>query len=197
MSESAPDTTACKICREPIKAGAIKCIRCGSYQQWYRQFIASGSSMWLIVALLGATSAWWAPAVKEWLAPTGAVFKTAFGGAYGSSLGVSVTNVGTMPGAVQRLAFNIGTDKELTTYPLYIDAKSLIVEPGKTLLVTGSFLDGAVPEQSALLSLTQKCAIETWLTKDNSEMTAHRDWFQCIFALNAINEARGASTKKR
>jgi hypothetical protein len=160
--------------------------------------MASGSSMWLIVALLGATSAWWAPAIKEWLAPTGAVFKTAFGGAYGPSLGVSVTNVGTMPGTVQRIVFAMGTDKEVSQWPLYVESKSLVVEPGKTILVTGSFITTANGEGLPSSPVPgQRCAMDTWLTDSNNQIVAHRDWFECIFALNAIMETRGAGTKKR
>ena len=167
-----------------MRPGAIKCVKCSSYQDPVRRFIASGSSLWLLVALVGATSSWWAPALKEYFAPTGAIIKTSFGGTYGAGLGVSVTNVGTLPGTVQAVSFAMGNAKSLTTWPLRMQTNSLVIAPGATQVVIGELPLGAGAPGFPLPA--DKCAIQTMFSNHKSETFAHRDWFECIFAISAI-----------
>jgi len=139
----------CRVCRELIRPGAKKCVHCGAYQNTWAQFLASGPALSLLVALVAVTTPW-VPVVKELLAAKGAVLTTAFGGVSGSSLAVVVTNVGTMPGSVHVINFAIGDDQAITVYPLQIQNTSLVVEPGKTLVVRGAVSSGGAESWSRL-----------------------------------------------
>ncbi len=92
------------------------------------------------------------------------------------------------PGVVQTITFATGSDQSLSSWPLLIQTSPLVAEPGKTLLVTGTLPIGFImppyPEP------TTKCAMEIFFTESDNETKAHRDWFECIFAVPALNAAR-------
>ena len=173
----------CRVCREPIRPGAKKCLHCGSYQNWWAQLLASGPALSLLVALVAVTTPW-IPVAKELLAPKGAEIRTAFGGVFGNSLAVNVTNVGTMPASVQQVNLTIGDEKAITVYPLQIQNSSRLVEPGKTVTVRGALMSGATAPSFS--DPPQKCALETWFTDDLSQLKAHRDGFACFLAIPVI-----------
>jgi hypothetical protein len=136
----------CRVCREPILSGAKKCIHCNSYQSLLFRVLSSGPALSLLVALVAVTTPW-VPVVKEALAPKGTVLKTAFAGVSGNSLDVAVTNVGSLPGSVHMISFAIGGEKAVTSYPLQLQNSSLLVEPGKTIVVRGHLLGGEAAPQ--------------------------------------------------
>lgn len=142
----------------------------------------------MAIAVIAATSVWWGPALRDYQTPKGAVLKTSFGGVYGAAIGLSVTNVGTMPGVVQTVAYAYGDDKAVASWPLRLQTNQLVVEPGKTILVIGTLPIGPItppyPEPP------KRCGLETFLTGANNEIVAHRDWFECIFVVPAMNEIR-------
>jgi hypothetical protein len=49
------DLKQCRVCCEPIKAAALKCINCGSYQNWTRHLSRSSA---LLVSLLALAPLW-------------------------------------------------------------------------------------------------------------------------------------------
>ena len=186
VAKSVPEIP-CRVFREPIRSGAKKCIHCGTFQNPLAQLLASGPALSLLVALVAVTTPW-VPVVKELFASKGTVLTTAFGGVSGSSLSVAVTNVGTMPGSVQIINFAVGNDQAVTVYPLQIQSASMLVEPGKTIVVRGTLLGGGAAPPFP--DVANKCAVETWFTDVSSRLQAHRDWFECILAIPAIREAK-------
>jgi hypothetical protein len=155
-----------------MRPGALKCVKCGSFQAPWRRTL-SAPHLGIAIAVIAATSVWWEPALKDLQTPKGTILKTSFGGAYGPALSVSVTNVGTMPGVVQAMAFATGGTEQVTSWPLLIQTSPLVVEPGKTLLVMGTLPIGSMtppyPEP------TTKCAMEIFFTGTDNETKAHRD----------------------
>ena len=55
LTPSTDELTICRVCREPIKAGAIKCTKCDSYQDWTRHLLRWST---LLVSLLGLAPLW-------------------------------------------------------------------------------------------------------------------------------------------
>jgi len=55
LTTSTEKVTNCRVCREPIKAGAIKCTRCGSYQDWTRHLLRWSA---LVVTLFALAPLW-------------------------------------------------------------------------------------------------------------------------------------------
>jgi hypothetical protein len=53
-AQAQPPEAVCKVCRKPIPAGAVKCVACGSYQDW-RRFLFSWTA--LISAVVGVLTA--------------------------------------------------------------------------------------------------------------------------------------------
>lgn len=47
----------CRLCREEIKDGALKCIECGAFQDWRRYLSLSNTTLALIIALITTISA--------------------------------------------------------------------------------------------------------------------------------------------
>jgi hypothetical protein len=86
------------------------------------------------------------------------------------------------------MAFATGGTERVTSWPLLIQTSPLVVEPGKTLLVMGTLPIGSItppyPEP------TTTCAMEIFFTGSDNETKAHRVWFECIFAVPALNAAR-------
>lgn len=190
MTKLRTATVPCKVCREPIRPSATKCIHCSSYQNAFKRFFATGSTVWLFgglaIAAVGSTSSYWSNLLKE--VPKETVLKTYFAGADGPTLSLGVTNTGGAAGSIHHVSFAMGSDQALAGWPLAIEASSRVVEPGKTVLFKGRLPAGVgapnYPEQGT------KCALEVLYTDSTNTMHARRDWFDCFLAITAIRDVR-------
>ena len=87
----------CIVCREDIQEGAIKCNKCGSYQNYRRYFTFSSTVLALLIALISVIT-WATPILKEAMAPKDAKLDFYFIGPLPSGhIMVTVTNEGTQP----------------------------------------------------------------------------------------------------
>jgi hypothetical protein len=190
MSKDASPKVPCVVCKEPIKQGAKLCIHCKCDQRWWMRFGASGSTLSLLVALVAVTTQL-LPVLKEFMAPSGAVIETSVGAATNEGFSLVVTNIGKLPASIQRIVFGMGDASHLDEYPLYIDDNvSRTVEPGKTIVVKGGLIGGEKDSGPPFPTGNQVCALDTWFTEGTKNIQAHRNWFPCIFAIDAIIAAR-------
>jgi hypothetical protein len=91
---------ACKVCGEPIRQTARKCIKCGSYQGWFSGLGLSASILALLTALLSvATVA--VPVIRDALTPKDSSLAFSLQGEGSPDvISVLVTNSGIRPGTV-------------------------------------------------------------------------------------------------
>lgn len=159
------------------------------------RFGASGPTLSLLVALVAVTTQL-LPVLKDFMAPTGAVIQTSIGAVTDASFSVVVTNLGKLPASIQRIVFGMGDTSQLDEYPLYIDDNSaLVVEPGKTIVVKGGLISGEKDSGPPFPQANHHCALDTWFTEGARNVQVHRNWFPCIFAINAIIAARSTTQR--
>jgi hypothetical protein len=96
-------TRPCKICAEPIKIAARKCIHCDSYQDWRSKINFSSTVLSLVVALVSVLTVA-VPVVIQTLTPKDSNLKFQIAGASEDTLSILVTNSGTRPGFVRQFA---------------------------------------------------------------------------------------------
>jgi len=101
-TESRPATAdaraaECVVCRETMKPGVRKCIRCGAFQSWVRRRLDfSGTILSLLVALVSVTT-FAIPSIREAFHPNAEIHAAVVGGTL-TFLQVMVTNTGSRPG---------------------------------------------------------------------------------------------------
>lgn len=150
------ESVECRICKERIRNDAIKCMHCGSFQNWRRHLGTSSAFLSVVVALISVMTVFVAvfsdSLVKDDSNINASVInwqRTYFNdrGRMSQVLVVEtfVTNSGKKPGAVVGLSVK-GQDQEQFQYlrsgPLqhtneysHDEIKAEIIEPGKTLLL--------------------------------------------------------------
>jgi hypothetical protein len=69
---------SCLECREPLRAGAGKCVRCNAYQDWRRYFAFSTTVLSLLIALLSVATVC-IPVLIDALRPADAVIRLSIG----------------------------------------------------------------------------------------------------------------------
>jgi len=100
-----PDTMECPICREAIRRGALKCIKCSSDLRGFRKYITLGNSTLALATALLAVFGAFAPVIARAFSPHDARFHTTYvstthtNNGYDSLL-LMVSNDGTKSGAV-------------------------------------------------------------------------------------------------
>ena len=95
-------TKACAACGEEISSAAVKCARCGSYQNWRRYVDISNTTISLLIALISVIGLV-APVLQRISTGTQAILDEELQGIFGGSAYIFVTNSGTAPGSVQGL----------------------------------------------------------------------------------------------
>lgn len=93
------DTIACRTCREPIRRGARKCVRCDSFQDWRRFMSVSTSALALLIALISVVSAT-GPGIKRLMIGDRSDLRFSYLATVDEGMIFLVSNSGTRPGVV-------------------------------------------------------------------------------------------------
>jgi hypothetical protein len=134
-------TQICVNCREEIKQGAVKCIRCDSFQDWRRYFSASSLFLSLLVALVTSMTTL-IHFVTPALTPKRAVIHTLEIAVEQRLLRVGFTNSGTALAAIRGAKLSVKRDGSVReTFELNCgptEAKRDVdpfLEPGKSRII--------------------------------------------------------------
>jgi hypothetical protein len=130
-------TVACRVCREPIKQGARKCVHCNSMLDWHGWLGISETALALLVALVSVIGAT-APRLVEFLRPKSSDTRLTIRQVYGQYLELVAWNHGSRSSQVLSASISATTQNgtQLSTVPLQIIS-----------------VPNVPPEQSALIQL--------------------------------------------
>lgn len=139
---SPPDSTICRTCREEIKPGARKCVRCDSYQDWRRFLSMSSSVLALLIALISVLTVA-VPIIVVAVHPNKSDLVVAVQDVSSArTFRLFVSNQGNRPAALGRARF-VGTTHSLGnaagrfTFPLnLVGGSSQIVPAGGATILT-------------------------------------------------------------
>ncbi|MEA3090841.1 MAG: hypothetical protein QOJ04_2183 [Caballeronia sp.] len=105
--EQATRTVPCRVCREPIRIGARKCIHCQSSQGWLRHVGVSSSVLALLIALVTVLTAS-IPVIAELVRDDRSEVRLVPQKAEGLTLFIIATNEGSRGGTVGHVLFLMG-----------------------------------------------------------------------------------------
>jgi hypothetical protein len=131
-------TQPCRVCREPMTAGAKKCIHCDSYQNWQRHVGVGTTTLALLVALISVTGST-VPAILDATSPDVERVQVNLLDPNPEALTVSVVNAGSEYGIVRRTGRLEVSYAERPPLKLYVylnpvmerDLSEFIIEPGE------------------------------------------------------------------
>lgn len=111
----------CSVCREPIKVGARKCVRCDSMLDWRRWLGISETTLALLVALVSVIGGT-APRIMELFTPKASALHLSIRQVYGQNLEVIAWNQGHMSSQFQSARISAKTldGTQLGPVPLQI-----------------------------------------------------------------------------
>ncbi len=95
-------TERCRVCKEPMNPGAIRCTRCNSYQNWRRYFDFSAVVLSLLVALVSVVSAV-GPQIVALLPPWGSNLQIRSYYFNEDTVSLIVENSGNRPGYIGKV----------------------------------------------------------------------------------------------
>lgn len=154
----------CVMCAEPIRFKATKCKHCGSYQHWLGRISVISTVLSLVIALISVIGLT-APAMKDFLTPSGAALRFSQPEFSRGSVSVTVTNYGAMPASVG-VAF-ITVPQKSMGQPYIFDLQALVdgesprIEPGETKQITYLF-DRKKFDAPKLTSDDEPCSLEIY-----------------------------------
>lgn len=111
----AETSATCRACREPIRPGAAKCVKCGSDQGWTRFLGFSSTIVALLIALISVLQTALPTFIQLYKGDRSEVSVT-FLKAEGDTLIFAVSNSGNMPGTIS--SSDIELDNEVMPFPL-------------------------------------------------------------------------------
>jgi predicted nucleic acid-binding Zn ribbon protein len=111
-AQALPPEEVCKVCRKPIPAGAVKCVACGSYQDWRRFLLSWTALISAVVGVLIAVVAFLSPVYQYLFPPQVAPAQLAisFERCLSDSIAMLTTNNGGQTAVVERPTFDIFAD---------------------------------------------------------------------------------------
>src|ERR1700739_2428297 len=114
-------TIPCRVCREPIKEGARKCVHCNSVLDWRGWLGISETALALLVALVSVVGAT-APRLVEFLTPKSSDTSLAIRQVYGQYLELVAWNHGHKNSQLLSASISAKTQNgtQLSTIPLQI-----------------------------------------------------------------------------
>lgn len=139
----------CRVCKEPIKRGALKCRNCDSYQDWRRFFGVSSSVLSVLVALFSVLTVLVTTASHVFTKDDSDVRASVFnirtdsltfrGKVYPTFVvEIFVTNVGTRPGAIKTVLIKLPGETKLRDMVLIPKSSAnLAVSPTTAILESG------------------------------------------------------------
>ena len=128
----------CKSCKEKIKAGATKCPKCQSFQNWQRYLILGNTTLALLVALVSIVTLGGPPlinAIRDALPRSEDIIVQSLAETSGVTAGniqIVAYNRGTADGIVEpaaRLVLEAGEDRTVTGATIHGSDDSQIVKP--------------------------------------------------------------------
>lgn len=106
------EKSECIVCKSDIAAGAIKCVHCGSYQNFRRYIVLGNTALSLIVALSAVLTVLIPIVIDAMKKEEDRIHASIMEAVSGGYL-VSFINTGTRPGAIGPIASLIISDKPL------------------------------------------------------------------------------------
>lgn len=135
--QTSPMLGVCRVCSEPIKSGAQKCNKCGSYQDWTRHLLRWSA---LLISIFGLAPLWSISMSLHDLAstPDKAVIEAAITKSTANEVSIAFTNSGKRDGIVTDVNFfilhagsRVKRDVELRP------TEAFVVSPNKPPAVVG------------------------------------------------------------
>jgi hypothetical protein len=163
VESSAPAMmVACRVCQEPIRKGARKCIHCNSMLDWHGWLGISETALALLVALVSVVGAT-APRVVALLTPQSSNLRLSIRQVFSNNLEVLALNQGHQNSQLLSAKISAKTDdgRQLDAIPLQINGvpnvpgeQGTLFELAIPLSAIPTFLDWPHPKiQSATLSV--------------------------------------------
>jgi hypothetical protein len=119
----------CRVCREPVRQGARKCIHCNSVLDWRGWLGISETALALLVALLSVIGAT-APRVIELLKPKFSNLKVSVRQVYGQNLELLATNQGNQNSVLLSAEISARTYDDQQIEPVQLQIGALPTVPG-------------------------------------------------------------------
>jgi len=140
------EADVCKVCREPIKPGALKCTHCGSRQDWQRHLVFSSTVLALLIALISVLQSAIPQFIRIWEGDRSEV-SLGLLQADKLSLFVIASNGGVMPGSIGAGFLNVkSVGGGVYPFPLTSDRGAGSIGPGATQEFVFTLDDGHVDE---------------------------------------------------
>jgi hypothetical protein len=126
----------CRDCRQPMPVGAKICLNCRAYQDWRRYLSIGQANLALLIAFISVLSSA-VPVLNRVMTEDDSFLDTSFQAADNDTVTLIASNLGTRPGTIRGGYIFVGS-RDQTWVPLSLANSSvpLIVEPGKSILVT-------------------------------------------------------------
>lgn len=165
-SERVSPVKACSTCGEQIPLSAIKCSKCGTFQDWRRHLGFSSTILALLTALLSvATVA--GPVLYDLLAEPDSALIGSFQRIEGGRALFLVSNAGSRPGTVERVLLHaVNTPYlhdllEIKALPLRLTSTDVFVEPGESVFIQAE-LDSRMKDsfRNQATALTPYCILQ-------------------------------------
>jgi len=129
MTEEAVAESVCLVCREPIKAGAQKCVQCGSVQGWQRHLGVTSSVLALLIALISVSQSA-APVLLHLYTGDRSHIALNLLKGDGHQLRFVVSNTGNRPGTIAFGSIALKANGDDYSFPLDGDSAVGLVQGG-------------------------------------------------------------------
>jgi len=201
----------CKVCGEPIKKNALKCVHCASYQDWHAKLGAGSSILGVLVAAISVLAVA-VPILINTLSLKNASISLIFQGADEKTIQILASNAGSGPGSVNRYAMlDIETKRGSGATRLVRNGSSMpiVIDEGKNVTLQYQLfytqedpIEIPVSDFSELIFESTHCTVNVSINDSNARMRLSdvqvpncddlRDFLE-----SAVNEARRQKHKPR
>jgi hypothetical protein len=124
----------CAVCKEPIQAGALKCIHCESYLDWRGYLAVSQTTLALLIALISVVSSM-VPPLVDWMSRHYSDIHAEVRQPYLDRLEISVANTGNRPGMLVSVSLAALKADGNRVGPILLQTQSDgVVGPGQSIV---------------------------------------------------------------
>lgn len=171
-SPSPSGNECCRVCREPIKSGAAKCIHCGSYQDWTRYLIRWST---ILVLLLGIAPLWSIASTLKTVFSKTANIEAALTSYETDKITIAFTNSGKLDGIVTEIDFKILLNDKIKKTSYKVRPANIVVSPNKPPVLVKYSADIVVSPNNPPVLVTYKAYIGNtpteFISKDHGYTT--------------------------